>query len=224
MFLHRIHLDPRYREARRDLSDPYQLHSTLCRAFCGPATKCPDNEFLWRLEPGTDPTGCPRILLQSSTIPEWTRIGVKGYLAKADPPINLKERLMLDSLKAGQRFRFRLRANPCVTRNGKRLGLLRLGDQEAWLQRKGGQHGFSLPRLVSFDLSDSSQERTDVRISQEQILRGRRNSGNLIRIFSVLYDGLLTVTQTDKFKAALEAGIGHGKMMGLGLLSVVPMI
>ena len=37
MFLHRIHLDPRCREARRDLSDPYQLHSTLCRAFCEPA-------------------------------------------------------------------------------------------------------------------------------------------------------------------------------------------
>lgn len=222
MFLHRIHLDPRCREARRDLSDPYQFHSTLCRAFSGPATKCPEGEFLWRLEPETDPNGCPRILVQSRCIPDWTRIGVKGWLAKADPAIDLKNRLMLDSLTVGQRFRFRLRANPCVTRNGKRLGLLRLEEQEAWTQRKGLQHGFSLPRLASFDLSASSHERIDVRISQEQMLQGRRHSGNAIRIFSVLYDGILTVTEPASFRDALRTGIGHGKAMGLGLLSVAP--
>ncbi len=33
MFLHRLHFNLRSREARRDLADPYQLHSTLCRAF-----------------------------------------------------------------------------------------------------------------------------------------------------------------------------------------------
>jgi CRISPR system Cascade subunit CasE len=177
---------------------------------------------LWRLEPETDPTGCPRILVQSRAIPEWTGIGVEGYLAKADPAINLKDRLMLNSLRVGQRFRFRLRANPCVTRNGKRLGLLRLEEQEEWAQRKGLQHGFSLLLLAPFNLSDSLQERIDVQISQEQMLRGSRHSGNAIRIFSVLYDGILTVTDPDKFRNALQTGIGHGKVMGLGLLSVVP--
>lgn len=59
MFLHRIHLDSRCREARRDLSDPYQLHSTLCRAFCESDKKCPESEFLWRLEPETDPGRVP---------------------------------------------------------------------------------------------------------------------------------------------------------------------
>jgi CRISPR system Cascade subunit CasE len=222
MFLHRIHLDPRCRAARRDLADPYQLHSTLCRAFCGPNEKCPEGEILWRLEPEIDPTGCSRVLVQSRSMPDWAEIDVQGWLAKADPAIDLKDRLKLDALKVGQRFRFRLRANPCVTRNDKRLGLLRLEEQEAWVQRKGGLHGFSLPRLTSFDLSESSQERVDVRISQEQMSRGNQHSGNRIRIFSVLYDGILTVTETDKFRAALQTGIGHGKVMGLGLLSVVP--
>ncbi len=222
MFLHRIQLDPRCREARRDLSDPYQLHSTLCRAFCEPDRKCPEGEILWRLEPETDPTGCPRILVQSRTIPDWGGIGVQGWLAKADPAIDLKDRLKLNSLKIGQRFRFRLRANPCVTRNGKRLGLLRLEEQEKWIERKGEQHGFSLPQLASFDLSQSSQDRVDVRISQDQMLRGNQHLNNAIRIFSVLYDGILNVTKPDKFLNALETGIGHGKVMGLGLLSVVP--
>lgn len=236
MFLHRIHLDSRCREARRDLSDPYQLHSTLCRAFCEPDRKCPEGEFLWRLEPETDSAGCPRILVQSRTIPDWTSIGVQGWLAKADSAIDLKERLKLDSLKAGQRFRFRLRANPCVTRNGKRLGLLKLEEQEKWVGRKGDQHGFSLPQLAAFDLSESPQKRVDVRISQEQMLRGKPHDSLEICIFSVLYDGILTATNPDSFRTTLlggvkkEAnkekkvtmGIGNGRAMGLGLLSVVP--
>lgn len=222
MFLHRIHLDPRCREARRDLSDPYQLHSTLCRAFSEPDKKCPKGEFLWRLEPETDLSGYPRILVQSRTIPDWAGIGVKGWLVNADPAVDLKGRLKLDSLKIGQRFRFRLRANPCVTRNGKRKGLLRLEDQEVWVERKGQLHGFSLPELTSFDFSESLQRRSDVRLSQEQFLRGRQHAGNGIQIFSVLYDGILIVTEPVAFRGALQAGIGHGKVLGLGLLSVVP--
>lgn len=222
MLLYRVHLNPRCREARRDLADPYQLHSTLCRAFSEPDRKCPEGEFLWRLEPENDTSGNPRILVQSRTMANWDRISVQGWLAKADPPIDLKEKLHLDSVKAGQHFRFRLRANPCVTRNGKRLGLLRLEEQEKWVERKGEQHGFSLPRLASFDLSEESSGRVDVRISQEHMLRAKHHSGNSIRIFSVLYDGILSVLEPDNFRETLKNGIGHGKVMGLGLLSVVP--
>ena len=224
MFLHRIHVNPRCREARRDLSDPYQLHSTLCRAFSVPDEKCPEGQFLWRHEPETDSAGCPRILVQSHKIPDWSGIGIQGWLASADHPIDLNARLKLDSLKAGQRFRFRLRANPCVTRNGKRLGLLRLEEQEGWLERKGRMHGFSLSQLAAFDFSESPQERVEVRISQEQMVRGKQHSGNGIRVYSVLYDGMLTVIEPDKFRDALQTGIGHGKVMGLGLLSVVPVV
>ncbi|MBA5862764.1 MAG: type I-E CRISPR-associated protein Cas6/Cse3/CasE [Nitrospira sp. CR1.1] len=223
MFLHRIHLDPRCREARRDLADPYQLHATLCRAFSPPDQKCPEGEILWRLEPETGSDGCPRVLVQSRTIPDWDGIGVKGWLSHADPPIDLKSRLKLDALTVGQRFRFRLRANPCVTRNGKRLGLLQLLEQERWIQRKGQSHGFVLPQPYSFDSSETGQERADVRVSQERMLSGRQHHGNSIRIFSVLYDGVITVTDADAFVKVLQAGIGHGKALGLGLLSVAPL-
>lgn len=222
MFLHRIHLDPRRREARRDLSDPYQLHSTLCRAFSEPERKCAEGEFLWRLEPEMDTSGYPRVLVQSRSLPDWNAIHVKGWVAKADPAIDLKDRLKINLIRVDQRFRFRLRANPCVCRNGKRIGLLRLEDQESWIERKGQQHGFSLPQLAPFSFSESPRKRIDVRISHEQMLRGRQHSGNAIRIFSVLYDGILSVTEPNKFREALQTGIGHGKAMGLGLLSVVP--
>ena len=223
MFLHRIHLDPRCREARRDLADPYQLHSTLCRAFSEPDKKCSSGEFQWRLEPETDNAGKPRILVQSRSLPDWERINIKGWLSQAESAIDLTEKLKLNSLQSGLRFRFRLRANPSVKRDGKRQGILQLEEQEQWLQRKALQHGFVLPKLASFDFSDSPQDRPDVNVSQETMLRGKQHSGNSIQVFSVLFDGALTLSEPEKFKEALQAGIGHGKVMGLGLLSVAPL-
>jgi CRISPR system Cascade subunit CasE len=240
MFLHRLHLNLRCKEVRRDLANPYELHSTLCRAFVEPDRKCPQGEFLWRLEPETDSAGCPRVLAQSRSLPDWSRIAVQGWFAQApDPPIDLTAKLNLDSLRTGQAFRFRLRANPCVCRQGKRLGLLRAEEQEAWLDRKGQvQHGFSLPHLASFGLERSSPGRIDVRILQEQMLRGSRRDGSNICVFSVLYDGILTVTDPVQFRLTLlggrnkegdlekqiTMGVGQGKAMGLGLLSVVPVL
>lgn len=224
MFLHRLYLNVRSREARRDLADPYQLHSTLCRAFAEPDHPCPENAFLWRLEPERDPEGNPRLLVQSRERAHWDRIGVKAWFARdPDPALDLMERLGIEALEAGRRFRFRLRTNPCVTRLGKRLGLRRTEDQEAWLIRKGReQHGFELDCLAGFDPEDPSEGRLDLRITQPGMLRGKPRNGQEISIFTVLYEGRLTVTDPRRFREALLAGIGHGKALGLGLLSIAP--
>lgn len=222
MLLSRIHLDPRCREVRRDLADPYQMHATLCRAFAPAQTKCPPGSLLWRLEPETDAQGRPRLLLQSASTPNWAALGIAGWLAEASAPVDVAARLRLDELATGRRFRFRLRANPCVTRAGKRLGLMQGVDQERWLERQGERCGFALPRLDAADFLGDEAPRPDVRISQEGMVRGRQHDGNALRIFAVLYDGLLTVTDATRFREALQSGIGHGKAIGLGLLSVAP--
>lgn len=210
MFLHRLHVNPRCREARRDLADPYQMHATLCRAFSASDTKCPEGVFLWRLEPETNPAGCPRILVQSRPLPDWSRIGVTDWFeGEPNPALDLATKLRLNSLTLGNAFRFRMRANPCVTRNGKRLGLLKLQDQEAWLRRKAEGHGFQIQ---------------SIEVTQEQMLRGKQHGGNPIRVFSVLFDGRLAVKDPELFREALQRGIGHGRALGLGLLSVVPIL
>jgi len=225
MRLHRIHLNPRSREARRDLADPYELHSSLTRAFSATAVRCAPGTVLWRLEPETDAMGNPRIIIQSDAPVDWDRIVSRDWLASSDSPVDLQARLKLAELSVGRRFRFRLRANPCVTRNKKRLGLMHLAEQESWLVRKGALHGFSLPELEDWAGASASEEalmRPDVRISQAQMLRGQQHDSNEIRIYSVLYDGLLSVVDPPAFVDALRSGIGHGKALGLGLLSIAP--
>lgn len=227
MLLHRIHLNPRSKDARRDLADPYQMHATLCRAFFPQETKCPPGALLWRLEPETDAEGRARVLIQSQAVPDWSRLLESDWLAQTEPGIDLTQKLGLESLTAGQTFHFRLRANPCKTVQGKRTGLVHPDAQRDWLARKGEQHGFVLPAADTPDYFDcvespKGQPYPDVQVSQDQMLVGRRHDGTTIRVFSALNEGRLTVSNPEKFRDALQAGIGHGKVMGLGLLSVVP--
>lgn len=222
MFLHKLLLNPRCRDARRDLSNPYELHSTLCRAFSTPEQKCPGGTFLWRLEGAKDRQTSSEILVQSSIIPDWSRINVKDWFATMPhTPLDLVTQLNLKELQLGQSFRFRLRANPSVSRGGKRVGLFQNTDQIEWLVNKGVNHGFKLSQVHSFAMEN--QEHFDLMISQEKMLRGKQRNGHEISVYSVQYDGILIVSDIDKFLFSLMSGIGHGKAMGLGLLSVVPL-
>jgi len=164
MLLHRLHLDLHCREVRRDLADPYQMHATLCRAFVPDDQKCPPGTFLWRLEPEASPSGAARVLVQGHTSPDWSRIAIQGWLAEQPAPgIDLHTKLSLAGLAASRRFRYRLRANPSVCRDGKRVGLLGLEDQRNWITRKGLLHGFKPETFHS---------------SQEKMLSARQHNGN----------------------------------------------
>ncbi len=210
MLLHKLHLNLRCKEARRDVADPYEMHSTLCRVFSAEEQKCSPSLFLWRLEPETTVQGMPKVLIQSAQLPEWSRIGVDDWFAQEpSSPIDIKQKLKLnsDALSSGTRFRYRLRVNPSVCRNGKRIGLYKPVEQDEWLVRQGQKNGFILETIHR---------------SQERMLAGKRRSGESIRVFSVLYDGVLKVIEPDAFIKAVTYGIGHGKAMGLGLLSIVP--
>lgn len=227
MYLHRLYLDPRNRNAWRDLADPYAMHSTLCRAFVPEDTPMPSGSALWRLDTPDRQTAKPTILVQSgkSFPPDWSGLLADGWLAEAPvPPLNLTELLGLDSLRSGTVFRFRLRANPSKCVQKKRLGLLRRPEQEQWLQRVGRERGgFSVPESASF-FSGAEPSGLDIRISEEAMLTGQKHGGNTskIRIFSALFEGLLTIESPDMFRSALANGIGRGKAMGLGLLSIAP--
>ena len=207
MFLSKLTLDPRHPQARRDLSDAYEMHRTLARAFAPDAETAPAR-FLWRLERRADYQPSSVVLVQSAQPADWSALNLlPGY---ADE-IHANKSVDLETLiQHGARYRFRLLANPTVTREGKRYGLTREDEQLAWIARQGERHGFSVLGCVR-----GADERLQVR-------QGR--GGNRITLHTALFEGLLQADAPETLRQGLLNGFGHGKAMGLGLLSVARVV
>lgn len=203
MFLSRLELDPGHPQARRDLGDPYEMHRTLVRTYA-PEPDTPPSRFLWRLEPSPVTRPSAVLLIQAETAADWAPIESLGGYARdirGNKPLDL-ERL----IQSGARYRFRLRANPTVTRDGKRHGLDREEEQLTWLSRQGEKWGFVL--------------RGCVRSASERIQSRQGATGRRITLRAVLFEGALEATDAERLRAAVQNGLGHGKAWGLGLLSL----
>lgn len=203
MFLSKLTLDPRHPQARRDLADAYEMHRTLARAFAPDAESAPAR-FLWRLERRADYQPSSVVLVQSAQPADWSVLDAfPGYVAE----IHGNKAVDLESLiQTGARYRFRLLANPTVTREGKRYGLTREHEQLAWIARQGERHGFSVLGCVR-----GADERLQVR-------QGR--GGNRITLHTALFEGMLQAEAPEPLRRGMLNGFGHGKAMGLGLLSL----
>lgn len=210
--------DPnRPRPGRMWISNPYRIHQRLCMAFDGrmPGPEARDRSwFLFRLEgPVRTSVGMrPRLLVQSHIEPDWEAAFRNApFLICEDPRV----RTYHPDHKAGDVLRFRLRVNPTVKRNGKRLGITQTEDQRAWLERKAGEGGFRLvdDRIVSTGWQYSRRSKY---LDTETDKDPRRTH------LAVNFEGLLKVADAGKFGTTLETGIGSAKAFGFGLLSVAP--
>lgn len=201
VYLSKLVLNLRHRWVRRDLANPHEMHSTLSRLFDDPKAARP----LWRLE-GMRP---PTVLLQSAQPPDFSRLlatnGYEGYFSVPphSKPYDLPQRLV-----EGQVLRFRLEGNPTVTRQGKRHGLRRVDEQLQWLDRQAQRHGFQV-----LTATVSRVERRSFH---------KRGADAPIVLLAVRFDGYLQVREPDRLRRAIAQGIGHGKALGYGLLSVAP--
>lgn len=205
MYLSKLILDPRSRHTRRLLASPYELHKAIARAFPD-ATDGGTGRVLFRLDEDRH-TGRLCLLVQSEKEPEWSKAELLSACA-AEPPQN---KVFHPVLREGQLLYFRLRANPTVKRNGKRLGLLKEEQQLDWLRRKAEQNGFSVMSCT---------------VIPEGLCRdskgNRMTSETPLTLLSVRFEGVLRVEQPEAFLRALQNGIGPAKGIGFGLLSAAP--
>jgi CRISPR system Cascade subunit CasE len=197
-YLSRLVLNVRSKRVRQGLNNPYELHRTLSKAFEDDPQSYAEARCLFRIEPlmGRGAT----VIVQSRLEPNWGRLTVpEDYFL--EPPETKSFTL---SLQKGQSLAFRLRANPVVCRNGKRLALLREDDQLQWLHRKATMAGFKPLYVVVHPA-----EKVCMNIE-----------GRLATFCSVLFEGVLCVEDPCALQKAVEYGIGAGKGLGFGLLSL----
>jgi CRISPR system Cascade subunit CasE len=214
MYLSKLELNPRSREARRDLARPYELHRTLARAF--PTPEGQDyraaHGVLFRLEP-TQPGQPPVVLIQSRTAPDWSLLP-DAYTSQ---PV-LRQDLRL-TLAVGQVLGFRLVANPTRKivrvgqRQGKRVPLYDSGDAAEgtpalqWLRRKAALSGFEILHVLSEGFTLNASD-------------ANGSSKNTLPLYGVRFDGLLRVTDPALVTSTLQQGLGSAKAFGFGLLSL----
>ena len=202
MYLSRLAFNPRSRRVYGALRDAYRTHAMLSRAF-PPGLQ---SRMLFRTEPSrfTDISGIV-LLVQSVYPPDW------GFLASEfGGAVSFQAKEVSPAFRRGQLLRFRLRANPTVKRDGKRFGLIGDGDQILWLKRKGERGGFEI-------------EPENILAVDEGHLRAVKRTGDtrhVIRVKTVLFEGILTVADPDVFSTSIEGGVGPAKGIGCGLLSL----
>lgn len=223
MYLSRLILNPRSRQVRNELADPYEMHRTVCRAF--PEANYKQNEplgILFRVDVHPR-TRIPTLLVQSQQKPDWEFLAQEksGYLlGDQDLPLDVENPSFKEldlRLGEGQTLAFRLRANPTVKKDregkkqGRRVGLVREADQYKWLERKFQAAGVSL---------------VSVNIVNEQTARGKlfteKEDEKRMRFLSIQFDGILQVKNPLQLAETIYAGIGSAKGLGFGLLSVAP--
>ena len=164
---------------------------------------------LYRLDTPRD-GGSLIVLVQSEKSPNWTFLVNSGNYLLAEPETRGD---YPPAFSIGQVLAFRLRANPTRRNNDtrKREGVLTEEKQREWLWRKGVKGGFD---ILSVTVIDESFQRD---------AHGRTDEDNgRLSHLSVRYDGVLRVTDPDRFRGTIIAGIGSAKAFGFGLLSVAP--
>ena len=230
----------RPRPGRLWLRNRYHVHQRLCMAFPSASRKAEDADFLkpfnteefgngqvtvkrtmdagflFFIDPL--PNGRAVIIVQSAIVPDWNYAFHNASHLLAAPPV---VKPFEPHFPKGQWLRFRLAANPTRRLSkhspdakeesiGKRVPVPtdRLID---WLAHRGESAGFDItrdattlqPGYIYFNKSDKENDKGQ-------------------RLRSVLFNGLLRVTDPDAFRQTLVHGIGSGKAFGFGLLLTAP--
>lgn len=228
----------RPRPGRLWIRNRYHVHQRLCMAFPAASRKAQDVNFLKPFNPNDfsdgqvhvvremesgflfriDPCSSNHavILVQSAIKPDWEYAFYNArHLLAAPPEVKSFE----PRLSKGQCFRFRLVANPTrrLSKKSPDVKAESIGKRVPvptdqfiqWLARRGKLSGFSI-----------NNDYIVIIPSYVYVKKDKSSQGQHLR--SVLYEGLLQITDPDAFRQTLIRGIGSGKAFGFGLLSLAP--
>lgn len=235
IYLTKMILNPKCPQVRRDFGNPQDLHRTVSNGFPEIENQAhlpkhlqetPRNKFdiLHRLEVDKH-RGEAVLLVQSIIKPDWSFL-------PDDFAVELKCRSVheqYENIENGMNLIFRLQANPSKRdktkfdaekpKQRKRFALFRDEDRIDWLKRQGERTGF---RLAKTEVSPTKTIENAGSVEENRLIFSKEKTSPKITLGAVVFEGVLQVTDSPKFKEALQKGIGSGKAYGFGLLSVAP--
>ena len=207
MYLSRVALDVHKRSTMTALANPQQFHGAVEQAFAGERRR-----RLWRLDQLGDRL---YLLLLSEDTPDLRHM-VEQF-GTGEIPETKDYTPLLERIGPGTIWRFRLTANPTKSvpdpkdpvKRGKICAHVTTEYQEKWLLERGEKCGY---RLIPDGFA----------VTQCQWRRFQKgHKGRPVSLLSVTYEGVLEVTEAEKFQRVLTEGMGRGKAYGLGLMTVM---
>lgn len=214
MYISRVKLDLNNRKNLRDLSHLGCYHGWIEDSFPDERGKGNRSRKLWRIDSIHNEH---YLLVLSEEKPEESileKYAVKGSLEIKDyDPF-------IEKLREGMQAKFRIKLNTVKSladrSQGRRRGRLvpvPLDELIPYFLSRAGKNGFHV------DEGDLKIVARSKELFEKQDQEDTRIKLDLV---STSYEGLLTITDLEKFKKALTQGIGKKKAYGFGLLTIIP--
>lgn len=204
--------------AKLNANGAYAAHQLLWQLF----TQDSERQFLFRQELSAN--GLPEYYVLSQTAP----VENSSFLSVHTKPFN-------PQLTEGQRLAFKLRVNPtiCVTdKSGKskRHDVLMYAKQQARHEGKDVILTKAVMEQAAHNWFSQSHRMQQWGMALDMLPnienytqhRSKKKSGHDVQFSSVDFQGVLTVTDSDRFLTQYSKGFGRAKSFGCGLMLIRP--
>lgn len=215
MYLSRMYLNGQRRQTRELLANPQKMHAAVLAAFPpGASDRSEEGRVLWRIDQTRESTA---LYVVSPAVPSFEHLQEQAGWMQEPSWQTTDYTHMLNRIIKGQKYAFRLTANPVhtVTEKGKsrRMAHITSTHQLAWLANRQEQLGVSI--------LDAEGEITATTTKSTRLVFNR--NGRRVTIQQVTYDGTLEVAAADQLRSILTSGIGKARGYGCGLLTLAPL-
>lgn len=209
MYLSKVEIDRKNRRKTKDLHHVGAIHNWVERSFPKETEKENRSRKLWRLD---RLQGKEYLLLVSKIKPDLTvleKYGVKDSAATKEYTPFLR------ALQNGTKARFRVTLNPVIavkdgtSKRGRVKPHVTVKQQMQFLLDRAEVNGFQL-------------KEDEFTIVDRGYVEFKRSGQRSISLSKATYEGILTITDRDKFIETLTRGFGKKKAYGFGMMTVIP--
>jgi CRISPR system Cascade subunit CasE len=224
MYLTQMLLNPQRRATRELVMSPQRMHAAVLAGFLpGAAAR---GRVLWRLD--SDSRHELSLYVVSPEAPSFDALAEQAGWSSTPVWRTADYRRFLERLGSGQRWVFRLVANPI--RNvrdaspdsagsrlprGSRVPLIKEADQREWLLGRAASNGFGVVPGAS-----GGPNLSVTRSARHRFGRHSDGVNHRVTLQTAQFDGLLEVVDVSALRRALTEGVGAGKGYGCGLLTL----
>lgn len=235
MYISRMPINGARRSAMELIASPNRMHAAVeaayppvadCDASGNVANAAGGGRILWRVDPIAGEGRSAWLYVVSPRRPDFTHLCEQagwpvegGWETKDYAPL-------LNRLSVGQRWQFRLKANPVrkvlkdkgTTSRADVVGTLQghvtVEQQMGWLLDRAERNGFCV-----CDGADGSPQ---LKVSQRN-KSSFMHAGTKATLSTAVFDGALEVVDEDLLRQALCNGVGRAKAFGCGLMTIAPL-